>query len=136
MQENRRELCTFIWKLWSPTWGFDAATFERSAVAFDNPDFVEIVTHSYRHRFGGIPGDPALAGIEARLAQQPDITVPTIVLMGADDGVDPPSPVDHDRRHFRAAYQRRIIPGAGHNLPQEKPDAFAEAIFDLSRYAR
>lgn len=134
LQDNRRGLCTFIWKLWSPTWGFDAATFDRSAAAFDNPDFVEIVTHSYRHRFGGILGDPTLEGIEARLAQQPDISVPTIVLMGADDGVDPPSPVDHNRRHFTASYERRIVSGAGHNLPQEKPDVFAEAVRDLTRY--
>lgn len=134
LQDNRRGLCDFIWRLWSPTWSFDAETFERSAVAFDNPDFVEIVIHSYRHRFGGIPGDPALAGIEARLAEQPDITVPAIVLMGADDGVDPPSPADHDRRRFTASYERRIVSGAGHNLPQEKPDAFAEAVLDLTRY--
>ena len=80
-----------------------------------------------------IPGDPALVDIEARLAQQPDITVPAIVLMGADDGVDPPSPVDHDRQHFTASYERRIVAGAGHNLPQEKPDVFADAVLSLAR---
>ena len=128
---NRRELCRLIWELWSPTWAFDDATFARSAASFGNPDFVDIVIHSYRHRFGGIPGDPALDAIEARLAAQPDIAVPTIVLMGADDGVDPPDEVDHDASHFKGRYERRIIPGAGHNLPQEKPEAFADAVLAL-----
>lgn len=128
---NRRELCRLIWELWSPTWPFDDATFARSADAFDNPDFVEIVIHSYRHRYGGIPGDPTLDAIEARLAAQPDIGVPTIVLQGADDGVDPPDQADHDAPHFKGRYERRIVPGAGHNLPQEKPAAFADAVLAL-----
>jgi pimeloyl-ACP methyl ester carboxylesterase len=127
---NRRELCRLLWRLWSPTWNFDDATFERSAAAFDSPDFVDIVIHSYRHRFGGIPGDPALEPVEARLAAQPDITVPAIVLQGADDGVDPPG--TDDARHFTASYERRIIPGTGHNLPQEAPAAFAEAAFAVA----
>jgi pimeloyl-ACP methyl ester carboxylesterase len=79
-------------RLWSPTWTFDDATFERSAAAFDNPDFVPVVIHSYRHRFGLVPGDPATAAIEARLAKQPPITVPTITFDGADDGVRPVAP--------------------------------------------
>ena len=128
---NRRALCRLLWKLWSPSWGFDEATFERSAVSFENPDFVDVVIHSYRHRFGGIPGDPALDGIEAQLAAQPDITVPAIVLQGEDDGVDPPGLVDDDAPHFKGAYERRSFPRAGHNLPQEIPDAFAEAVLAL-----
>ncbi len=128
---NRRELCRLIWQLWSPTWAFDDATFDRSAMAFDNPDFVEIVIHSYRHRFGGIAGDPALEPMEARLVKQPDITVPAIVLQGADDGVDPPSAADHDAPHFTASYERRILSGVGHNLPQEAPAALAEALLSL-----
>lgn len=128
---NRHELCRLLWRLWSPTWSFDDATFQRSASAFDNPDFVDIVIHSYRHRFGGIPGDPVLAPIEARLAAQPDITVPAIVLQGADDGVDPPDRDDHDAPHFSASYERRIILDAGHNLPQEAPAAFAEAVLAI-----
>jgi len=131
LQENRREFCRFIWKLWSPTWTFDEAVFERSAAAFDNPDFVDIIIHSYRHRYGGTPGDPALAAVEARLAAQPLITVPAIVLQGAEDGVDPPRPEDQDARHFTAAYERLIIPGIGHNFPQEAPDAFVEAVNSL-----
>ncbi|MCD2184225.1 alpha/beta fold hydrolase [Rhizobium sp. GN54] len=131
--QNRRGICEFIWKIWSPTWSFDSPTFDRTAEAFDNPDFVDIVIHSYQHRFGSIPGDPAYAEIEARLAEQPDIVVPTIVLQGEDDGVDPPASIDHDESHFKAAYERRIVPGTGHNLPQEAPKAFAEAILNLSQ---
>jgi pimeloyl-ACP methyl ester carboxylesterase len=129
---NRRELCRLLWRLWSPSWTFDNATFERSAVSFDNPDFVSVVVHSYRHRFGGIPGDPSLDAIEARLAAQPDITVPSIVLQGADDGVDPPEAVDNDARHFTGPYERRTIAGAGHNLPQEVPAAYAEAVLAVA----
>lgn len=132
LEQNRRGVCEFIWKIWSPTWAFDRETFDRTAASFDNPDFVNIVIHSYRHRFGGIPGDPALAEIEAQLAEQPHISVPTIVLQGRDDGVDPPSSVDHDEQHFKAGYERRIVPGVGHNLPQEAPKAFVTAILDLS----
>ena len=90
---NRREVCRPIWRLWSPTWDFDDATFARTAAAFENPDSVDIVIHSYRHRFDGIPGDPARDAIESLLAAQPDITVPGIVLQGGDDGVDPPPSV-------------------------------------------
>ena len=87
---NRFELCKLLWRLWSPTWRFDAATYARSAAAFDNPDFVDIVVHSYRHRFGYAPGDRAYDEIEQALARQPTIAAPTIALWGADDGVDPP----------------------------------------------
>jgi len=131
LQQNRRGICEFLWRTWSPTWAFDQPTFERAAAAFDNPDFVEIVIHSYRHRYGGIPGDAAYAAIEARLAEQPKIPVPAIVLQGADDGVDPPAAACSDESHFTAAYERRIVPGAGHNLPQEAPAAFAGAVLDL-----
>ena len=129
---NRRELCEFIWRLWSPTWEFDQATFDQTATAFDNPDFVEIVIHSYRHRFGGVSGDPALDEIETKLAHQPNITVPSIVLLGDDDGVDPPTTFDDDRPHFTGGFERRIVSGAGHNLPQETPDAFVDAVIALS----
>ena len=125
---NRSALCRLLWKLWSPSWAFDDATFERSAAAFDNPDFVDVVIHSYRHRFGGIPGDPALDGLEERLAALPDITVPSIVLQGEDDGVDPPEADDNDAPHFKGPYERRSFARAGHNLPQEVPRAYADAV--------
>ncbi len=91
-----------------------------------------MVVHSYRHRFGLVPGDPAYAGIEARLAAQPDITVPSIVLEGADDGVAPPPTEDRAARQFTGPYRRGILPGVGHNVPQEAPEAFADAVLALT----
>ncbi|MCB9958436.1 MAG: alpha/beta hydrolase [Rhodospirillaceae bacterium] len=129
---NRHGLCRFIWQLWSPSWAFAEDTYARTAASFDNPDFVDIVIHSYRHRFGGIAGDPALDGLEARLAAQPDIPVPTVVLQGADDTVDPPTAGDTAAPHFTGPYARHVVPGVGHNLPQEAPGAFAEAVSSLA----
>ena len=88
--------------------------------------------HSYRHRFGGISGDPTLDDIESKLVDQPNITVPSIVLLGGDDGVDPPMTFDDDAPHFTGQYDRRIVSGAGHNLPQEMPGAFVDAVVALS----
>lgn len=130
---DRRSFCELLWKLWSPSWVFDDATFERSAAAFDNPDFVDVVIHSYRHRFGLVAGDPALAGIERRLAAQPPITVPSITFDGADDGVRPPAVAAQQASHFSGSRSHRIVPGAGHNLPQEKPQVFAGAVLELAR---
>ncbi|GBF76433.1 alpha/beta hydrolase [Paenibacillus sp. 598K] len=130
--QNRRDLCRHLWSLWSPTWPYDDATWNETAQSFDNPDFVEIVLHSYRHRFGGIAGDPTYDEIEAQLAERLDIAVPSIVLQGRDDGVDPPVDDDFDRAHFAGRYERRIVSGAGHNLPQEAPDAFAAAVIELA----
>lgn len=131
LEQNRRELCRLLWSLWSPTWRFDDATYERSAAAFDNPDFVSVVIHSYRHRFGLVDGDPALEDTERLLAAQPAITVPTIVLHGHDNGVNPVRGSERHERHFSGAYQRRVIPGVGHNLPQEVPAEFAEAVLSV-----
>ena len=131
LSANRRDLCRLLWQLWSPTWAFDDATFARTAASFDNPDFVDVVVHSYRHRFGGTAGDPALDAIEDRLAAQPSIAVPAIVLQGADDGVEPPQAADKDASHFTGPYERRIAPGVGHNFPQEAPREFAAAVLAL-----
>jgi pimeloyl-ACP methyl ester carboxylesterase len=130
---NRRELCKLLWRLWSPNWRFDDATFERTAASFDNPDFVEVVIHSYRHRFGYVAGDPGLEDIEQRLAEKPSITVPTIVLHGDGSGLSAP---ESSRRHaplFSGPFQHRVIAVAGHNLPQEVPEAFADAVLELGR---
>ena len=89
LEQHRRDICRLLWQEWSPTWHFDDATFDRTAPSFDNPDFVPVVIHSYRHRHGNAPGDPRFDEIERRLAARPPITVPTIVLHGADDGVSP-----------------------------------------------
>ena len=130
---NRRPLCRLLWELWSPNWRFDDATFERTAASFDNPDFVEVVIQSYRHRFRLTPGDPSLEAIEDRLAAQPSISVPTIVLHGACDGVSPPQSSEQHARFFTGPYQRRVVPVAGHFLPQEAPGAVIEALSELRR---
>ena len=128
---NRLALCRMLWQLWSPNWRFTAAQFSATAAAFDNPDFVEVVIQSYRHRHSAAAGDPTLEPIEARLAQQPSIAVPTIVLHGACDGVDPPEGSQADAEHFTGPYARRVIPVAGHFLPQEAPDAVVAAVAEL-----
>ena len=131
LQANRRDLCKLLWHLWSPNWKFDDATYERTAASFDNPDFVEVVIHSYRHRYGYVPGDPALEPTERLLAAQPRIAVPSIVLHGAGDGVNLSETSATHARFFTARYERRVIPSIGHNVPQEAPAAVASAILDL-----
>jgi pimeloyl-ACP methyl ester carboxylesterase len=129
---NRYALCQLLWRLWSPTWSFSEETYARSADSFDNPDFVDVVIQSYRHRYAYAPGDPALEDIETALAQRPRIRVPTIALYGVDDGVNALPPAAESDPHFTGPYTRRDIAGAGHNVPQERPRAFAEAVLQLA----
>jgi pimeloyl-ACP methyl ester carboxylesterase len=131
LEKDRRAVTRLLWKLWSPTWNFSDETFERSAVAFDNPDFVEVVIQSYRHRFALVDGDPAYLGIEARLATQPPISVPTITFDGADDGVRAPSQPSASAQNFTGPRSHRVVPGVGHNMPQEVPEVFAAAVLEL-----
>ena len=131
LDANRAELGKLLWLLWSPSWRFDDATYAHTAASFDNPDFVDIVIHSYRHRFGYAPGDPAFESIERELAEQPAIGVPTISICGADDGVGPPPEVDEDGPRFSGPYERRVLPGVGHNFPQEAPEATLAALSDV-----
>lgn len=131
LTKNRRDICRLLWKLWSPEWQFDEATFEATAVAFDNLDFVDVVIQSYRHRYAYAKGDPGLEPIEAELAKQPKIKVPTINLHGAADGVGPAPQTDNQAQHFTGPYERRLIPRAGHNVPQEAPAATVAALRDL-----
>ena len=133
LTNDRRAVCRLLWRLWSPTWAFDDATFERSAKAFDNPDFVEVVIQSYRHRFGLVAGDPALADIERRLSQQPLITVPTISFDGGDDGVRPPADAAQHASRFTGSRSHRLVAGVGHNMPQERPRVFVDAVMELVR---
>jgi pimeloyl-ACP methyl ester carboxylesterase len=128
---NRRDFCRLLWRLWSPNWSFDDATYARTAASFDNPDFVDVVIQSYRHRYGYAPGDPAAEPIEQLLAAQPKIAVPTIVLHGAASGVGPPGQSERHARFFTGPYQRRVIPVAGHYLPAEAPRQFADAVLEL-----
>jgi pimeloyl-ACP methyl ester carboxylesterase len=131
LTENRRALCELLWKLWSPTWAKGPELYPLSEPAFDNPDFVEVVIHSYRHRFMYAPGDPALESMEEALTQQPPISVPTISLCGADDGVGPAPEIDDDIEHFTGHYERRVLAGVGHNIPEEAPEATLKALLDL-----
>jgi pimeloyl-ACP methyl ester carboxylesterase len=131
LQQNRRDICRLLWRLWSPNWQFDDQTFEATAVSFDNPDFVDVTIQSYRHRYANAPGDPTLEALEERLATQLPITVPTIVLHGACDGVGPAEQSERHARHFTARYERRVIPVAGHFLSRETPDAVVQAVRDL-----
>jgi pimeloyl-ACP methyl ester carboxylesterase len=131
LTQNRDALCKLLWKLWSPTWAFDEATFRESAIAFQNPDFVDVAIHSYRHRFCNVAGDPRYAEIEARLARQPEIAVPTIAIQGADDGVHPTASSEAHAQHFSGRYERRLFEGVGHNPPQEAPERFAKAVLDV-----
>lgn len=128
----RREIARLLWKQWSPKWAFDDATFERTAPAYDNPDYVDIVVHSYRHRFGLAEGDPQYADLERQLAARPPIQAPAITLDGDSDGVIPASDGTASAPRFKGPRTHRIVPGAGHNLPQEAPEAFAGAILELT----
>jgi len=133
LEKDRRAVTRLLWEQWSPTWHFSPEEFERSAAAFDNPDFVEVVIQSYRHRFALAAGDPAYLKIEARLAAQPPISIPTITFDGADDGVRAPSQPQSSAHNFSGARSHRVVPGVGHNMPQEVPETFAAAVLELVR---
>ena len=135
LTQMRGELGRLLWKLWSPTWAFDEATYGRTAASFENADFVDVVIHSYRHRMGNAAGDPRYAPIEARLATLPRINIPTIVIHGAVDGVNPPQNSEGHQKHFTGHYQRQLFENVGHNPPQEAPRAFAEAVLNLCNHS-
>ena len=130
---NRRKIARILWEQWSPKWGFDDATFERSAMAHDNPDYVDVVIHSYRHRFGLAAGDPQYADLQRRLASLPPISIPSITLDGDKDGVLPASDGRASASKFTGHRIHRVVRGAGHNVPQEAPKTFAAAIMELIR---
>ena len=133
LARNRREIARLLWRMWSPRWQFDDATFERSAAAFDSPDFVDIVIHSYRHRFGLVPGDPAMAHIETRLVVQPPISVPAITIDGDADGVN--RGTAHHASKFTGPHRHRVFKAAGHNPLQERPAEWVQAVLDARAMA-
>lgn len=126
---HRRDLCRLLWQQWSPTWPFDDETFERTAVSFDNPDFVDVVIHSYRFDFGNEAGDPTLADLEVHLAAKPPVLVPAITLDGRLDPLKPGGTADHATM-FKARHEHRAV-DCGHNLPWEAPKDFADAIITV-----
>ena len=135
LEKNRREIARLLWRMWSPNWAFDDATFDRTASAFDNPDFVAVVIHSYRHRYGLAPGagDPRYDEIEMGLAAQPPIAVPAITIDGDADGVN--SGTAHHAKKFTGPHEHCIFKGSGHNLPQERPEEWAQAVIDARKMA-
>lgn len=133
LQANRREMARLLWKSNSPTWRFDDATFERSAASFDNPDYVDVVIHSYRHRMGLAPGAADYEELESKLARNPPISAQTITLDGMADGLIAATDGTSSAAHFIGTREHRQIPDVGHNLPQEAPQAFADAVAALVR---
>ncbi len=129
---NRVALHRLLWRLWSPDYRFDDETYAVTATSFGNPDHVAVVIHSYRHRYGLVAGDPAHAATEARLARRPSITVPTIVLEGASDGVTPPAPAGAHARRFMDLRGERVLGRVGHFLPREAPEAVVAALSKLA----
>jgi pimeloyl-ACP methyl ester carboxylesterase len=130
----RHDFARLIWQLASPKWGFDDATFDRSAASLDNPDHVSIVIHNYRWRLGLAEGDPELDDLERRLAEGPVITVPTITLEGDANGAPHPDSSAYANK-FSGKYLHRVVTGGvGHNLPQEAPQAFTEAVVEVDGY--
>ena len=128
---NRHDFNKLIWKIASPKWGFDDATYDRSAASFDNPDHVAIVIHNYRWRQSLADGESRYDDLEAKLAQRPVISVPTITIASDFDG--PLADGKWYRDRFSGPYAHRILPGIGHNVPQEAPEAFARAVIDVDR---
>jgi pimeloyl-ACP methyl ester carboxylesterase len=131
---HRRDFAKLTWKINSPKWHFDDATFDRTAASFDNPDHVSIVIHNYRWRLSLAEGDPRYDDLEERLAEGPVIVVPTITLDGDSDGVAPASDGTSYAKKFSGKRTHRVVKGVGHNLPQEAPHAFAEAVVEVDGY--
>jgi pimeloyl-ACP methyl ester carboxylesterase len=133
LEQNRRALCELLWREWSPTWRFTRETYDLTAQSFDNPDFVDCVIHSYRHRNFNAAGEPRFLAVEERLAKRPAIDVPTLSLHGGDDAFGRPGSeiTDAERAILPNIVGKRIVEGAGHFVPHEKPDAVARALLDL-----
>jgi pimeloyl-ACP methyl ester carboxylesterase len=130
----RNEFAKLIWQLASPNWKFDDATFERSARSFGNPDHVSIVVHNYRWRLGLAEGEPSYESLEQRLSEAPVISVPTITLEGDANGAPHPDAASYAKK-FTGKYAHRVISGGiGHNLPQEAPQAFAQAVIEVDGF--
>lgn len=132
LEENRRDIIRHLWETWSPGWEYTDEAFNRSADSFDNPDFVEITLHSYRHRHMNAPGEDRFTEVERKLADGPPVLVPSIVLRGADSGFGAPTEdPSEDQRRFPGLVARRIVAGAGHDLPVQRPGEVSAALLEL-----
>jgi pimeloyl-ACP methyl ester carboxylesterase len=134
LESDRGSLCRYLWETWSPSWRFTQQEFETTAAPWNNPDWVTVTIHSYRHRWGNSAGDPDYEEIESRLAEPEPIQVPTIVLHGADDGATLPETSANRDRLFRAGYEREVILGAGHFVPRENPNVVLAAILKRAKF--
>ena len=137
LQKNRKALCRYLWQTWSPTWNFSDETYNKTAASFENPDFVDCVIHSYRHRNMNAPGEPRFQAVERELAKRPKITCPVITLYGADDAFGSPSAdaTPAERALLPHLVAHRVVPGSGHFMPHEKPDAVSSAMLELLKNA-
>ena len=131
LEQKRKELGKKCWEMWSPTWNFADSYYNKTAESFENPDFVETVIHSYRHRYAQVDGDLAYEELEQKLAKKPKISVPTIVLHGEDDKVQPVKNSLPHKKQFTSSYERRVLPGVGHCPPAENPQSVSDAIQDV-----
>jgi pimeloyl-ACP methyl ester carboxylesterase len=133
LEQNRHDIIRYLWETWSPEWQHSDEAYARSAPSFDNPDFVDVVIHSYRHRLLNAPGEERFLDVERRLAERPTVDVPAIVLQPGASGLGGrPSEISaSDRERFTKLVARRIVEGAGHALPAHRPDAMAEALLEL-----
>ncbi|MEL4317479.1 alpha/beta hydrolase [Leifsonia sp. YIM 134122] len=136
LEANRREIARIVWRRNSPEWAFTDADLDLAAAAFDNPAYVDVVIHSYRHRLGLAPGHQRYVDLERRLATTPTISAPTVTLDGGADGNFPATDGRGYAQHLTGTHRHRIVEGAGHNLPQEKPEAFADAILEAESLAK
>jgi pimeloyl-ACP methyl ester carboxylesterase len=138
LKANRRSLCKLLWQDWSPNWHFTDETFNRTAPSFDNPDFVDLVIHSYRHRLANAPGEPRFLAVEQQLAQRPKIEAHTVLLYGAEDSLGRVSAdtTPAERASFTSLVARRVVAGSGHFMPREKPDAVSAAMLEVLAAAR
>ncbi len=130
---DRNALCREMWKLWSPSWRFSKAAFDKTAVSFDNRDFVDVVIHSYRHRWSNAESDPQYDELVARMAKAPKIKAPTTVIVGAEDGATLPAASEGKEQYFSGDYQRRVLRGVGHFIQREQPQAVIDAVLKLTR---
>lgn len=130
LSENRRAFCEHLWRVWSPNWDFPDKEYEATADSFDNPDFVDVAIHSYRHRWARAEGDPAYDDLERRLAEPPKIHVPTTLIMGEADGATLPETSEGKEGFFTKEYERRVLPAVGHFIQREAPEAVVEAILE------
>jgi len=129
---DRRAFCKHLWKVWAPSWRFDEQEFIETAVSFDNPDFVDVAIHSYRHRWGYAPDDPRYAEVQQLTAENPPVAVPTVMLHGDEDGATRPETSAGKERYFTRGYRREIVTGVGHFIQREKPEVVIDALTNLA----